>query len=59
MLLIYGGKRKMAITDLTGTKWKLNNLPISTENFYNYDITFKSNNTTFTSLSVAYDVNKF
>lgn len=49
----------MAITDLTGTKWKLNNLPISTENYYDYNITFKSNNTTFTRLSVMYDVNEF
>jgi hypothetical protein len=55
MLLIYGGKRKMAITDLTGTKWELNNLPISTEDTFNYDINFISNDTNYVGIHILYD----
>lgn len=45
----------MAITDLTGTKWKLNNLPLSTNNYYDFDINFISNETNYTHLRVEYD----
>lgn len=45
----------MAITDLTGTKWELNNLPISTEDTFNYDINFISNDTNYVGIHILFD----